>query len=141
MADQSASRPKWIPVYEDRVFANVNKEHVAKWKVGLFGTDADTTADDGSPSDGGESNFVPSLSKEEFVVRLLDMEFVPPLGGPFVSKTAATIEDTILTEYLFDVLSNGKEKLSRYKMSLGLKDLADGEQGLTWATFSEAMGV
>ena len=135
MADQSASRPKWIPVYEDRVFANVNKEHVAKWKIGLFGTDAYVVGGD------GESNFVPSLSKEEFVARLADLEFVPPLGGPFVSKTAASIEDTTLTEYLFDVLSNGKEKLSRYKMSLGLKDLADGEQGLTWATFSEAMGV
>ena len=138
MADQSASRPKWIPVYEDRVFANANKEHVAKWKIGLFGTgDGDAASDDAD----GESNFVPSLSKEEFVSSLLDMEFVPPLGGPFVSKTAAIIEDTTLAEYLFDVLSNGKEKLSRYKMSLGLKDLADGEQGLTWATFSEAMGV
>mmetsp|Transcript_16498 Transcript_16498/g.40205 ORF Transcript_16498/g.40205 Transcript_16498/m.40205 type:complete len:258 (-) Transcript_16498:182-955(-) len=134
MADQSASRPKWIPVYEDRVFANVNKEHVAKWKIGLFGTDADDGSD-------GESNFVPSLSKEEFVAGLVDLEFAPPLGGPFVSKTAATIEDTALAEYLFDVLSNGKEKLSRFKMSLGLKDLADGEQGLTWATFSEVMGV
>ena len=135
MADQSASRPKWIPVYEDRVFANVNKEHVAKWKIGLFGTGS---ADGGRD---GESNFVPSLSKQEFVAGLVDLEFVPPLGGPFVSKTAATIEDTTLVEYLFDVLSNGKEKLSRYKMSLGLKDLADGEQGLTWASFSEAMGV
>jgi hypothetical protein len=141
MADQSAARPKWIPVYEDRVFANVNKEHTAKWKTGLFGTTTEAAVASENDNDDSTDSFRPSLTKDEFVSALVNMEFVPPLGGPFVSKTAATIEDTTLAEYVFDVLSGGKEKLSRYKMSLGLKDMADGEQGLTWAAFSAAMGL
>jgi hypothetical protein len=36
MADQSASRPKWIPVYEVRKFESQGKEHTSKWSTEIF---------------------------------------------------------------------------------------------------------
>ena len=36
MADQSASRPKWIPVYEHLKFEGSGKEHVSKWSTEIF---------------------------------------------------------------------------------------------------------
>jgi hypothetical protein len=59
MADQSASRPKWIPVYEERSFASQNKEHKAKWSTDIF-------------TDG------PAVTKEEFVNAVAEMSYVPP---------------------------------------------------------------
>jgi hypothetical protein len=126
MADQRSSRPKWIPVYEERIFSGQNKEHKSKWKTGIFGE--------------GE-NSKPSVSKEEFVAALVALDYVPPLGGPFVAASAGALEDKSAAEYLFDILAGGKEKLSRYKMSLGLKEIANGEQGLTWPSFQNAMGL
>ena len=35
MADQSSSRPKWIPVYEHREFQS-GKEHTTKWSNEIF---------------------------------------------------------------------------------------------------------
>eukprot|EP00526_Cylindrotheca_closterium_P020852 CAMPEP_0113610542 /NCGR_PEP_ID=MMETSP0017_2-20120614/5083_1 /TAXON_ID=2856 /ORGANISM="Cylindrotheca closterium" /LENGTH=204 /DNA_ID=CAMNT_0000519439 /DNA_START=8 /DNA_END=622 /DNA_ORIENTATION=- /assembly_acc=CAM_ASM_000147 len=122
MADQSAARPKWIPVYEERSFAGQNKEHKAKWTTEIF-------------TEG------PSVTKEEFVSALTEMQYAPPLGGPFVGATAAQIEDTAAAEKLFDILAGEKEKLARFKMSLQLKELSGGEQGLTWKDFAAAMGV
>jgi hypothetical protein len=123
MADQSASRPKWIPVYEERSFAGQGKEHVAKWKATIFVNE-------------------PAVTKEEFVSALLGMDYAPPLGGPFVAASAASlVENTTVVEHLFDILAEGKEKLSRYKMSLRLKDLANGDQGLTWPAFQAALGL
>jgi hypothetical protein len=125
MADQSASRPKWIPVYEQRSFAGQGKDHVAKWKVGIY-----------------DASNKPAVTKEEFVTALVGMEYSPPLGGPFVAASAASLVDnTAVVEYLFDILAEGKEKLARYKMSLRLKDLANGEQGLTWPAFQAALGL
>lgn len=138
MADQSSARPKWIPVYEERNFASTGKEHVAKWKTALFGRPRSLEED---YDDGDEESFAPSISQDDFVAALVGMEFVPPLGGPFVSKTAATMEDTVLAKYLFEILAGGKEKLSRHKMSLGLKAIANGEQGLTWVAFLAAVGL
>jgi hypothetical protein len=126
MADQRSSRPKWIPVYEERVFSGQGKEHTAKWKAGIFGEGEDCK---------------PSVSKEEFVEALVNLEYVPPLGGPFVAASGGTLEDTAIAEHLFDLLAEGKDRLSRYKMSLGLKEMANGEQGLTWPSFSAALGV
>ena len=122
MADQSASRPKWIPIYEERVFSGQGKEHTAKWKTGIF-------------AEG------PSVTKGEFVKAVLALDFATPLGGPFVSKSAGKLEETGVAECLFDILSNGKDKLSRHKMSLGLKDLSGGDAGLTWPNFSKALGL
>ena len=59
MADQSSARPKWIPVYEERSFAGQNKEHKTKWSTEIF-------------SEG------PSVTKEEFVKALTEMEYAPP---------------------------------------------------------------
>jgi hypothetical protein len=126
MADQRSSRPKWIPVYEERVFSGQNKEHIAKWKSGIFGEGEDSK---------------PSVSKEEFVEALVNLEYVPPLGGPFVAASAGNLEDVGIVEHLFDLLANGKDKLSRYKMSLALKEMAKGEQGLTWPSFAELLGL
>jgi hypothetical protein len=36
MADQSASRPKWIPNYDHRSFPSSGKEHTTKWSSELF---------------------------------------------------------------------------------------------------------
>ncbi|CAJ1936583.1 unnamed protein product [Cylindrotheca closterium] len=122
MADQSAARPKWIPVYEERNFSGQNKEHKTKWSTEIF-------------SEG------PSVTKEEFVKALSEMQYAPPLGGPFVGATAGQIEDSAAAEKLFDMLAGEKDKLARFKMSVQLKELAKGEQGLTWKDFAAAMGV
>ena len=123
MADQSAARPKWIPVYEERVFSGQGKEHVAKWKSEIF----------------PEGTTV--VTKEEFAEAVSNLEFLTPLGGPFVAKSAGTIEDTTVAECLFDVLADGKDKLTRHRMGLGLKELSEGESGLTWPKFSAALGL
>lgn len=123
MADQSSARPKWIPAYEQR--NSNNREHVTVWSSQLF-------------TDYGQ----PAVTKDEFVERLVALDYAPPLGGPYVGASAATIDDTTTAEHLFDVISEGKDKkLTKYKMSVRLKQLADGEEGLTWPAFSRAMGL
>jgi hypothetical protein len=123
MADQSAARPKWIPVYEERVFSGQGKEHTAKWNAEIF-------ADDKK-----------SVTKDEFAKAVLELDFATPLGGPFVSKSAGKTEDTTVAECLFDILADGKEELSRKKMSRNLKKLSSGEAGLMWPAFSAALGL
>mmetsp|Transcript_6144 Transcript_6144/g.8944 ORF Transcript_6144/g.8944 Transcript_6144/m.8944 type:complete len:231 (+) Transcript_6144:66-758(+) len=131
MPDQSAARPKWIPCYEERRFANLNKEHVSKWSTGIF-------------TDG------PCVTKKEFVERVVDLEFFPTLGGPYTTKTKAGIDDTVIVEALFDLLVDSRAseddvdekkelKLTRFKMSKRMKDLADGQEGLTWQMFIDAL--
>ena len=123
MADQSSARPKWIPVYEQREFEGLGKSHTAKWKTDIF-----------------EKNMSLFVTKDEFVTLVTDMDFVPPLGGPYLSASAGKeLDSNDAAERLFDVLSAGKEKLTRHKMSLGLKEIANGEQGITWAMFSAAL--
>jgi hypothetical protein len=123
MADQSASRPKWIPVYEERAFAVQNKEHKAKWNTEIF-------------TDG------PAVTKEQFVKAIAEMAFVTPLGGPFVAAAAGKeMEDSSAAEQLFDLLADGKEKLIKFRMSARLKEISKGEQGLTWPSFSAALGL
>eukprot|EP00537_Pseudo-nitzschia_pungens_P002367 CAMPEP_0172371840 /NCGR_PEP_ID=MMETSP1060-20121228/45089_1 /TAXON_ID=37318 /ORGANISM="Pseudo-nitzschia pungens, Strain cf. cingulata" /LENGTH=225 /DNA_ID=CAMNT_0013097597 /DNA_START=73 /DNA_END=750 /DNA_ORIENTATION=+ len=126
MADQSASRPKWIPIYEERVFEGQGKEHTSKWRTGIFEESGSTV-----------------VTKDEFIAAVLGLEFATPLGGPFVSKSAGKLKETETTVAgcLFDVLANGKDKLTRHRMSLSLKDLSGGEAGVTWAMFSAAMGL
>lgn len=122
MADQSAARPKWIPCYDQRVFETQGKEHTTKWSSEIF-PDA------------------PVVTKEEFVERVVNLEFAPPLGGPFLAKSAAAIEDESAAGTLFDVLAGEKEKLTRHRMGKEMKVLSNGEEGLTWAMFSAAMGA
>ena len=122
MADQSSARPKWIPCYDKREFEAQNKKHTTKWSTDIF---IDK----------------PVVTKEEFVERVINMEFVPPLGGPFLAKTAASIEDDSAVETLFDILVGEKDKLTRHRMSVEMKSLANGEEGLTWAMFSTVMGA
>ena len=116
MADQSSARPKWIPSYEERAFESSGKEHTSKWSTEIFTTG-------------------PAVTKEEFVSRLQEMEFVPPLGGPYTSKSAGGIEDLTATETLFDILSEGKEKLTKHRMGTRIKAIAGGEEGLVWSNF------
>lgn len=122
LADQSAARPKWIPSYETRS-AN-GKEHTTKWSLEIFKQGERTAVD-----------------KQEFVQALCELDYAPPLGGPYVGASAATIEDTVAAECLFDVLANGKEKLTKHRMSTRLKELADGEEGLIWTGFQKALGL
>lgn len=81
------------------------------------------------------------VTKEEFVSRLINMDFVPPLGGPYLALSAAAIEDETPAATLFDILAGEKEKLTKHRMGLQIKSLANGEEGLTWAHFSTAMGA
>eukprot|EP00568_Trieres_chinensis_P004015 CAMPEP_0183292302 /NCGR_PEP_ID=MMETSP0160_2-20130417/1400_1 /TAXON_ID=2839 ORGANISM="Odontella Sinensis, Strain Grunow 1884" /NCGR_SAMPLE_ID=MMETSP0160_2 /ASSEMBLY_ACC=CAM_ASM_000250 /LENGTH=124 /DNA_ID=CAMNT_0025453231 /DNA_START=412 /DNA_END=786 /DNA_ORIENTATION=+ len=123
MADQSASRPKWIPCYDERVFESSGKEHTSKWSTEIF-------------TDG------PAVTKEQFVSAITEMSFATPLGGPFVSNSAGkTMENIAAAEFLFDILAGGKEKLTKHRMQTQMKVLSGGEEGLTWPKFSEAMGV
>eukprot|EP00547_Thalassionema_nitzschioides_P005094 CAMPEP_0194211066 /NCGR_PEP_ID=MMETSP0156-20130528/9264_1 /TAXON_ID=33649 /ORGANISM="Thalassionema nitzschioides, Strain L26-B" /LENGTH=149 /DNA_ID=CAMNT_0038938493 /DNA_START=241 /DNA_END=690 /DNA_ORIENTATION=+ len=118
MADQSASRPKWIPVYEERKFESMGKEHLSKWSSIIF-------------SDG------PAVDKEVFIDKVVNMDFLTPLGGPFVSKSSGSIDDISAAASLFDVLAGDKEKLTKHRMSTQLKNLSEGEQGLTWPSFEK----
>lgn len=122
MADQSASRPKWIPVYDERKFEAMGKEHTSKWSTEIF-------------TDG------PAVSKEEFVEALTLLEYSPPLGGPYVSKSAATLEDSEGASAVFDLLAGDKEKLTKHRMSARLRELSHGEEGITWASFQRIFGV
>lgn len=122
MADQSSSRPKWIPAYEHRSFQSSGKEHTTKWSTEIF-------------TDG------PAVTKEQFVERVINMQFAPPLGGPYLAASSAAIEDETAAATLFDVLAGGKEKLTRHRMSTQMKDLAGGEEGFTWNQFSAALGA
>lgn len=122
MADQSSARPKWIPCYDQREFQSMGKEHTTKWSSEIF-------------VDG------PAVTKEEFVERVIDMGFAPPLGGPYLAASAAGIEDESAAAALFDILAGDKEKLTRHRMGKEMKVLAKGEEGLTWAMFSEALGA
>ncbi|KAL7570135.1 hypothetical protein ACA910_019976 [Epithemia clementina (nom. ined.)] len=119
MSDQSAARPKWIPNYISRS-AN-NKEHTTKWSTELF--------------EGG-----PALSQDAFVKKLQQMSYAPTLGGPYLAASAAAIENEVAAKALFHVLSEGKDVLTKSKMSVRIKQLAGGEEGLTWAMFQKAMG-
>jgi hypothetical protein len=121
MADMSASRPKWIPNYDYRS-AN-GKEHSTVWSSALLFKEG------------------PAVTKEAFVTNVVELGYAPPLGGPYVGASAAEIEDTTAAAALFDVLAEGKKKLTKHRMSLRLKELADGEEGLTWAGFSSALGL
>jgi hypothetical protein len=117
MADQSASRPKWIPVYEERKFEASGKEHTSKWSSEIFANG-------------------PAVSKDEFVQVVTNMSFAPPLGGPYVSASTATL-DELSAASLFEFLAGEKEKLTKHRMGKSLRELAKGEEGLTWAMFSE----
>lgn len=122
MADQSASRPKWIPIYEHRSFPVSGKEHTTKWSTDIF-------------TNG------PAVTKDEFVAAVSNLAYAPPLGGPYLSASAATLEDPATAAKLFDLLAGEKEKLTKHRMSLSLKELANGEEGLNWAAFQAALGA
>mmetsp|Transcript_660 Transcript_660/g.864 ORF Transcript_660/g.864 Transcript_660/m.864 type:complete len:219 (-) Transcript_660:4-660(-) len=121
MADQSSARPKWIPTYDHRSFGS-GKEHTTKWSTDIF-------------TDG------PVVTKEQFVERVINMEFAPPLGGPYMAKSAADIEDESAAAALFDILAGEKEKLTRHRMGKVMKVLSGGEEGVTWNHFSTALGA
>ena len=121
MAEQSSSRPKWIVAYDHRKFPSSGKEHVSKWSIDLF------------PSSS------PVVSVEEFVVRVSQAKYTPPLGGPFVSASAAQTVDETLVHKWFHILSQGKDKLTKHKMGVRIKQLAKGEEGLTWNEFLLAL--
>jgi hypothetical protein len=118
MADQSASRPKWIPHYESRT--TNNREHVTKWSASLFVGAA-------------------SISKKDFSERLISLEYSPPLGGPYLSASMAAVEDLTTVHRLFDIVAQGKEEISKRRMSIRLKQLSDGEEGMTWQSFERIM--
>ena len=121
MADQSAARPKWIPSYVSRTING--KDHTTKWSSELFAE--------------GET----ALDESTFCERLVALAYAPPLGGPYVGASAATIEDITPAKILFEVLADGKEKLTKARMSTRLKQLADGEEGMTWPKFQQALGL
>jgi hypothetical protein len=116
MAEQSSSRPKWIPSYDIRKFPSSGKEHEAKWSREIFTSG-------------------PAVTEEEFVSRLSHAKYNPPLGGPFVAASSADKIDVAVATKFFRVLAEGKEKLTKHRMSVRIKQLAKGEEGLTWNDF------
>mmetsp|Transcript_7697 Transcript_7697/g.16062 ORF Transcript_7697/g.16062 Transcript_7697/m.16062 type:complete len:227 (-) Transcript_7697:259-939(-) len=121
MADQSAARPKWIPNYERRS-AN-GKEHTTKWRSQLFAQG-------------------PALSEDAFCQALQALDYAPTLGGPFVAaKAGAEMADDTAARVFYQVLTNGKNVLTRNQMSVRIKQLSDGEEGMTWNSFERAMGL
>lgn len=121
MADQSAARPKWIPVYEHRAFETLGKEHASKWSTEIF-------------AEG------PAVSKDEFVAKVTnELAYAPSLGGPYLSASGAAIEDDKLVGKLFDLLAGDKEKLTKHRMSTRMKEIAGEEEALTWPTFLSAL--
>jgi hypothetical protein len=120
MADQTAARPKWIPSYEERIFESVGKEHFSAWGKELFTSG-------------------PYVLKEEFVDRVKQMKFNPPLGGPYMSASAAGIEDDYVLEKFFDVLAGERDKLTKHRMSIRIKEIGNGNEGLIWSDFISAL--
>ena len=116
MAEQSSSRPKWIPSYDNRKFQASGKEHESKWSTEIFTTG-------------------PAVSQQDFITGLTQAKYYPPLGGPFVSASAAQNIDIALATRLFQMLAQGKEKLTKHKMGVRIKQLAKGDEGLTWNDF------
>ena len=125
MADQSAARPKWIPCYEERLQGEGDnvKQHVSKWSSGIF-------------TDG------PSVTKAEFIERVVALDYAPTLGGPYTAASQASIEDTSTVATLFDILSkqngvNDEDKpLTKFYMAKRMKEIAGDEQeSLTWQIF------
>jgi hypothetical protein len=124
MADQSSARPKWIPSYDAR--ANTDREHATKWSTTFF---ADS----------------PMISEIDFIQQIKALEYTPPLGGPRVSASAAqldTLDDEAAINFLFQMLAApNKERLSKFRMSQRLKEMAGGEEGVTWKSFAAALNV
>ena len=81
------------------------------------------------------------VTKDEFVACVLGMVFAPPLGGPNMAMSAAVTEDNSAAATLFNMLAGEKEKLTRHRMGKEMKVLSNGEEGITWAMFSAAMGA
>ena len=121
MADQSSSRPKWICAYDDRSFEASGKEHASKWSMDLYANYDNRLA----------------VTKDEFVEGMINMKYNPPLGGPYLGASAAKIEDTTAVELLFDLLAGDKEKLTKHRFGTRIKEIAGGEEGLTWAGFEK----
>jgi len=115
MADQSAARPKWIPVYQSR---SINgKQHETKWSTMVW-----------------QDNDV--LDKAMFVERVLALDYAPTLGGPYLAASAAHIEDDTSISLLFDIISQGKPELSMKDAQRRWTEISNGEQGITWAMFT-----
>lgn len=71
------------------------------------------------------------------------MAYQPCLGGPYLTASAATIEENTLAEKLFDVLAGDnagdKENLTKNRMSVRMKEISGGEEAITWPTFLSAL--
>jgi hypothetical protein len=87
------------------------------------------------------SSFILAVSKDEFVAAMMDLPYAPPLGGPYIAASGATMDDTEAVETLFHLLAGGKEKLTKHRMGLTLKEVSGGEQGVSWKHFADAVGA
>lgn len=121
MADQSSSRPKWIPAYSTRSFPSLDKSHTTMWSERIF-------------TDG------PGVTKDQFIERVIGMTFTPPLGGPYMSASSgALISDNTIVAKLWDLLAGDKLKLTKFRMETRIKELAGGSEGLVWSDFINAL--
>ena len=134
MADQSSSRPKWIPTYVQR--NTNNKNHISKWSTVFF--------PDNSENDEKTTSLF--VTRDEFISIIQGLEYSPPLGGPYVGASSASFDSpqsTALLDHFFTVLvgDDTKDKISKTKFSVRLKQLSKGEEGMTWQSFSSALGI
>jgi hypothetical protein len=75
------------------------------------------------------------------VAAMIDLVYAPPLGGPYIAASGAAMDGTGAAEALFHLLAGGKEKLTKHRMGLTLKELSGGEQGVSWKHFADAVGA
>jgi len=133
MADQTASRPKWIPCYDERVFENSGKQHVSQWSQQLFFLNND------------DENENVEITQDQFVAAVEEkMDFVPPLTNkaPYLSASAAKkVDDQAAIRQLWNLLTatSSKNTLTKRQMKKQLKQLSNGEEGWTWNNFNAAM--
>ena len=98
----------------------MGKEHTSAWSKDIFTSGA-------------------SVSKDDFIERVKDMKFTPPLGGPYMSASSATIEDDYALGKFFDLLAGDREKLTSHRMSISVKEIGNGNEGLIWSDFINAL--
>eukprot|EP00290_Baffinella_frigidus_P009461 CAMPEP_0180140236 /NCGR_PEP_ID=MMETSP0986-20121125/14088_1 /TAXON_ID=697907 /ORGANISM="non described non described, Strain CCMP2293" /LENGTH=236 /DNA_ID=CAMNT_0022082651 /DNA_START=105 /DNA_END=815 /DNA_ORIENTATION=+ len=112
-----SARPKWIPAYSEKIFDD-GREHHPKWKT-LFADEA-------------------KIGKEAFLANLKGLKFDMPLGpAGFLTAKQADYSDEA-GDAVWERLSKGKDTLTTKQMSIRLRKMSPGEEGIMWSDFLTA---
>lgn len=163
MADQTAARPKWIPHYVQRQLGE-KEPHITKWSQALFGTSSPTedATSSNSNSNAVQSltryEFVARVAALEYNPPL-GGPYVAASNSAIANGAATErLFDALMMMRQPTNAKNGNnnnnngssrddnqedtesssqpiQKLTRQKMSVRLRQLANGEEGMTWPAF------